>query len=999
MWVYEEDMTSDWGEAYIEFGDHNKGWLGIMNISGKRTEGSQFYIHFAVGAIYDEIIEPLKILFSNKIRGRWVFYAMTYKDGWIATYQDGENKGSIEQEIFIWGDNAAIGRHWWDSGRITSSRFVGAVDEVKIFSKALSDDDIGILYDPPCTEDGLIAYWSFDDETCKDHSGNSYHGTPMNNPTYVDGINGGKAIYLTGKNSSIRNNDDVSLIGSHVLLPKIPFDLHDEFTIAMWVKEDELSFWIGEAYIFFGYHTFGWLGIFNHVIQDFNDDIRRAIFSVGSENWSSVIQKKADSSFINTWSHYCLNYCDGTLRAYINGDIVGEKEMEIDIFGNYCAIGRHWWNNLSFGYTSARFTGAIDEVKIFCKCLDPKDFEPDLAGCGEDRFHITKFDDSNTKLIGDARFRDDHVRLTESRKRLQGAIWYNQYVDINNGFETVFRFRVPEGDQGTCDPDGSLPGADGFAFVIQNESRQLNARGETDWGLGYKGIENSVAVEFDLYKNDDPVNDPNGNHVAVQTNRQDGNVPYHTFTHCLSMKDDIMEIKPDGTEYYAKIDYNREPNTLRIFISKDDNFDHLAMAVPNFRLEDYIDLNNGKAIIGFTASTGDAWEAHDILEWSYCPFIGCTPYEPEIMMVEDGPVCEGDTIKLRTTEEFESYEWSDGTNSREMIATESGTYNVTVLDEEGCPGTGTIFLFFNPRPDPEITVTGRKVLCEGDSVILRTQEGFSEYQWREEIMSSILSSNNELIVKRRGKYYVYVENEAGCWAISEMVKIVFSDMMNGLQILGLSSEGIVEFDPTHFPEVLCKDISIKNIAEEEIILENAYTFMNTEFSVPASQFPIHIPAGETINLQVCYSPQKLGEARDTLSIEDFCNTQYIPLHGICPANTHIGDSRCDVRTELTTTELPEKGLFSASPPVPNPSTGIIELDYIISNEQNVSIRITNSMGININPKNISQSVEYYNESIQSVSSSIDLSDQPSGIYFINLTNDRDVFVFNVSLCK
>jgi hypothetical protein len=211
--------------------------------------------------------------------------------------------------------------------------------------------------------------------------------------------------------------------------------------------------------------------------------------------------------------------------------------------------------------------------------------------------------------------------------------------------------------------------------------------------------------------------------------------------------------------------------------------------------------------------------------------------------------------------------------------------------------------------------------------------------------------------------------------------------------------GVIEFSDVHFPEILCKNIEIRNIADESLTLYDAILFENIHFSVPQAQFPIHVPAGETINLQVCFSPQKLGEARDTLAIEDFCNTQYIPLHGICPANTHIGDSRCDVRTELTTSELPEKGVFSASPPVPNPSSGIIEIDYIISKEQNVSLRLTNSMGININPRNISQSEEYYNENIRSVSSIVDISDQPSGIYFINLTNDRDVFVFNVSLCK
>jgi hypothetical protein len=289
--------------------------------------------------------------------------------------------------------------------------------------------------------------------------------------------------------------------------------------------------------------------------------------------------------------------------------------------------------------------------------------------------------------------------------------------------------------------------------------------------------------------------------------------------------------------------------------------------------------------------------------------------------------------------------------------------------------------------------------CKGDTAILKSRSEYEYYEWHKGGSSNVLSLSREFRTTESGTYYVIVRDENGCEGVSAIIEITFSDMANGLEMLGLSDTGVIEFGDVHFPEILCKNIEIRNNADESLTLYDAILFENIHFSVPQAQFPIHIPAGETINLQVCYSPQKLGEARDTLSIEDFCNTQYIPLHGICSANIHSGSSRCDVRTELTTTELPEKGLFSASPPVPNPSTGIIELDYIISNEQNVSIRITNSMGININPKNISQNVEYYNESVQSVSSSIDLSDQPSGIYFINLTNGRDVFEFNVSLCK
>jgi hypothetical protein len=53
-----------------------------------------------------------------------------------------------------------------------------------------------------------------------------------------------------------------------------------------------------------------------------------------------------------------------------------------------------------------------------------------------------------------------------------------------------------------------------FAFVIQGEG--LNALGNNGKALGYGGINNSLAVEFDTYFNNEE-NDPYENHISVQT--------------------------------------------------------------------------------------------------------------------------------------------------------------------------------------------------------------------------------------------------------------------------------------------------------------------------------------------------------------------------------------------------------------------------------------------------------------------------------------------------
>ena len=999
MWVKEDDLSQSHGEGYIWFGEHDAGWLGIFHNGYWMTNVPK--ASYAVGAdLKGE--DPLEIEYDYYHRYKWINFTLVYDGSILKAYRDGQFVGQKNQKINIDGNMAAIAAHYWHGqGHRVSARFQGSIDEVKIYQIALTDEEVEEEYESLCNQNNIIAHWSFDDGTAKDQSGNGYHGEVKNEVSIVQGVQG-NALYLQGNSHLVKNDN-----GGHVMIPRIDLEYWNEFSISIWVKEDSQNLG-GEAYFFMGNRSKNYLGIGNFANEDFGYDSLdlNVSYAVGSTYIPDLINNSInvdyDKNDAGRWVLYTLVFDYGEVKAYKNSELIGTKNQETVISSMNAAIGRHWWTDANTNElkTSTCFIGAIDEVKVYCKALSIKEIEKELLNCGEDYFLITNFNNSNTQLNGDARYKEDYLRLTESQFRKQGNCWYHKPVNVATGFETIFKFRIPDGDQGTCDPDGSLPGADGFAFIIQNSEDGLSATGDTDWGIGYDGIENSLAIEFDLYQNDEPILDPNGNHVAVQTNRKGPNTSMHTFSNCLSMRDDIMTIKPDGTVYYAKIDYNREPETLRIYLSEDGNFDELAMAVPNVRLHEIIDLHeDSKAFIGFTASTGNAWEAHDILEWEFCPFGECAPYEPEIMMEGDGTICEGDTVRLWTSQDYSSYEWSDGSTGKEMIATQTGTYHVTVIDEMGCPGTGTIFVNFNPKPDPEITVHRKSILCKGDSVILTTDEGYLYYEWREESKSTILSNDNELIVKESGKYYVIVRDENGCEGISDIIEITFSDMENGLEISGLSSSGVMEFDSTYFPEKLCKDIRIKNIADEDLTLYDVLVINNIQFSVPQAQFPLVLKAGETYDLKVCYSPLELGEARDTLVIEDFCSTWYIPLWGFCPKNIREGDSRCDVKTQVVTSELPQKGFFSASPPVPNPSSGIIEVDYVKSNDSDINCSVANTLGIKCSEEFISISEQKETESISSGKIRIDLSNYPGSVYYVSITNGDKVISYSVSYCK
>ena len=92
-------------------------------------------------------------------------------------------------------------------------------------------------------------------------------------------------------------------------------------------------------------------------------------------------------------------------------------------------------------------------------------------------------------------------------------------MNVREGFDTTFTFRISSPSQ-KCDVMEDVytmcrsRGADGFAFVIQNDN--IEALGTGGKGIGYEGIRNSIAVEFDTYYNYENL-DSYENHISVQT--------------------------------------------------------------------------------------------------------------------------------------------------------------------------------------------------------------------------------------------------------------------------------------------------------------------------------------------------------------------------------------------------------------------------------------------------------------------------------------------------
>ena len=223
---------------------------------------------------------------------------------------------------------------------------------------------------------------------------------------------------------------------------------------------------------------------------------------------------------------------------------------------------------------------------------------PDFSNC------------STLQLNGNAACTANVLRVTPAAFGQSGSAFAQTIVPLGpgNAFSTYFAFRIAN----NFGSDGDGPGADGITFTVQPNS---NTAGGGGGGIGYSGIPNSVAVEFDTWDNGVGFGDPNGNHVGVDLN---GNI-------ASVIAVPVATRLNDGNVWYAWVDYNG--TVLEARLSQTNA--RPAAATISYTVNLATVIGTTQAFVGFTSGTGAAYADHDVLAWtfdnSYAPIGGAPP--------------------------------------------------------------------------------------------------------------------------------------------------------------------------------------------------------------------------------------------------------------------------------------------------------------------------------------------------------------------------------------
>ncbi|XP_058762284.1 L-type lectin-domain containing receptor kinase VIII.1-like [Vicia villosa] len=264
----------------------------------------------------------------------------------------------------------------------------------------------------------------------------------------------------------------------------------------------------------------------------------------------------------------------------------------------------------------------------------------------------------DVKLLGSARFSDEKGSLqipNESQetgiRHQAGRGLYSFPIRLLDpitktpaSFQTTFSFQL--NNSTTSDSDlTDNGGGSGLTFIIVPDEftvgrpgpwlAMLNDACESD----YK----AVAVEIDTRMNPE-FGDPNDNHVGI-------NLGSIVSTKIINVSDVGVSLK-DGFVHHAWIDYDgpRRRMDVRLGLPNDEVYPSKPIFSEFMDLSPYL---NEYMFVGFSASTGNHTQIHNILSWNF------TSTSQASLRYPSSETCQGKILLQNTTETTEASEKSN----------------------------------------------------------------------------------------------------------------------------------------------------------------------------------------------------------------------------------------------------------------------------------------------------------------------------------------------------
>lgn len=125
---------------------------------------------------------------------------------------------------------------------------------------------------------------------------------------------------------------------------------------------------------------------------------------------------------------------------------------------------------------------------------------------------------------------------------------------------------------------------------------------------------------------------------------------------------------------------------------------------------------------------------------------------PVVDLGNDQSLCDVSSHILQPAGNFSTVIWQDGSTGNTYMATQTGTYWVEAISQQGCSGFDTIQLTFGHSP---VSLLSDTSACDQNEVILTAGTPDMTYLW------SNGSTNPQISILQTGDYWVTISNQCG----------------------------------------------------------------------------------------------------------------------------------------------------------------------------------------------------------------------------------------------
>ena len=276
----------------------------------------------------------------------------------VTVYFDGvkEIAEQITDSINIENETMYASLHKWDYGNSMASRFVGSLDDIRIYNRAISAVEAQALHELVNDTDvtnGLVAHYEFEGNA-DDSSGNGHNGEVIGATLTSDRFGDTNGAYHIAADTSY----------DRISLPTETVNGLEDFTIASWVKASSLnSSWNSIV-------SAARLGSYNELLLGYNG-------SAGKWGlWLAGIVY--DDSFdsmdlgLEQWTHVTYTRVDSTVSIYLDGALsqsMAANDTALVVDDGGVIIGQEQDAVGGSFEASQSLNGDIDSLHIYNRAL------------------------------------------------------------------------------------------------------------------------------------------------------------------------------------------------------------------------------------------------------------------------------------------------------------------------------------------------------------------------------------------------------------------------------------------------------------------------------------------------------------------------------------------------------------------------------------------------------------------------------------------------------